>query len=112
MTVTISKEMFYKVLTQIEKDYDNANRLREIFFDMKNDFVCGNAFINPALTAVCVELLDSSFGENCDWVAYWVYELDCGNCGASQCVEDADGNFINLETKDDLWNFLIEQFGE
>lgn len=104
----INKQLFIEILTQIQKDEKNVAELTSVFRKMNNDFISGSAFINPELTDLILRLLDAQFGEDCDWVRYWVYELDCGNNAKSMHVEDPDGNMIILETIDQLWDWCNE----
>lgn len=106
----VSKKLFVEILSQIEMDKKNANRLDKIFKDMNNDFIDGVAFTNPVLTGMLIRLLDASFGEKCDWVAYWVYELDCGENSSSLRVEGPGGEIVKLETIEDLWDWCNELF--
>ena len=106
----ISKELFTIILTEIKNENIYINKLDNIFRDMKNDFIHGAAFANPILTDLILRLLDAQFGEDCDWVRYWVYELDCGNNAKNMYVEDPDGNIIILETIDQLWEWCNKLF--
>lgn len=107
----IKKEMFIKILEQIHNDARYADILNLNFKAMKNDFIDGAAFMNTQLASLCIELLDSCFGEDCTWVAYWVYELNYGEKSKYMRIEK-DGCAIMLRTPEDLWNFLIDVYGE
>ena len=104
----ISKELFTQILTEVKKQNRWADQLDFIFREMKNDFIQGWGFMNEPMVAYTIQLLDMQFGEDCDWVQYWVYELACGDNAESMQVETPDGHYIKLETIDDLWNWCIE----
>lgn len=107
----LSKKLFTEILTEIHKERILADRLNNIYHhELKNDFIDGAAFSNPILTDLILRLLDAQFGEDCDWVQYWVYELDCGNNAKNMYVEDPDGNIIILETIDQLWDWCNKLF--
>lgn len=109
----LTKKQFTEILTIIQEDNSNINRLDRIFHDsMKNDFVCGAAFFNPRLTSAIISFIDSQFSPECDWVAYWVHDLNCGQNAEAMQVETDDGHFIKLETIDDLWDWCTSCFGE
>lgn len=109
----LTKKDFTNILTCIQEDEINMTRLDRIFHaNMKNDFVCGAAFFNPRLSGLIIEFLDHQFSPECDWVQYWVYELNCGQNAEAMAVEEEGGHLIKLETIDDLWDWCTSCFGE
>lgn len=108
----IEFNFFKTVLEKIQEDSDNAARLSTIFRSMNNDFVDGAAFCNPDLTSLIIRLLDMSFGETCDWVSYWVYELDFGRNYTDDSIYDLDGEPVPLKTIENLYDLCYAEFVE
>lgn len=101
----ISKESFYLILTQIKEDYEHMQLLNKTLAEIRatRGLIDGEVFFNSPLTAAIIDLLDDYFGEDCDWISYWVYELDCGNKWTVDSVVEKDGTPISLRTIDDVW---------
>lgn len=105
------KTLFYKTLMKVYEQQEAVKKLDKIFHDdLHNDFISGAAFVGD-FQDYAIQLLDAHFGDDCDWVSYWVYELDCGKNYRDGSVIDKDGGIIKLKTIDDLWDFCEKEFG-
>lgn len=105
------KTVFFEVLSKIKQQQEYIKELDDIFHNkLNNDFVYGAAFVGSDFQSYVIQLLDNHFGDECDWVAYWVYELDCGENYEDGSVLDNDGAIIKLKTIDDLWTFCNKEF--
>ena len=61
----------------------------------------------PSLECTVVELLEKIFNDECNWISYWVYELNFGKLYKDGCIT-MDNKIVKLKTVEDLWNLLIE----
>ena len=65
-------------------------------------------FMLPMLVDNVVDLLTLATDDKDGWIAYWLFDLDCGKEYRDGCVTEADGTIIKLETIHDLWHLLTE----
>lgn len=64
----------------------------------------------PSLIDDCVALLTTIMNDReCEWISYWVFELDCGKKYEPGTVKEADGSVIPLATIEDLYQLLISK---
>lgn len=105
----VSYELFKNILDKLRQDQENADKLDFIFRESKNDFIDGCAFLNCDLAALTIELLDKSFHPDCDWVSYYIYELDYGRDNSRKLVIYNDKEY-NLDSPIDLYTFIIKYF--
>lgn len=60
----------------------------------------------PTLIVETISLLSMLVGDVCNWIDYWVFELDFGKKYTVGCVTDENGDNISLNTIEDLWNLI------
>lgn len=108
MNKCISKEDFIKAINDIEKVNKYHDSLNSFF--QKNE-VDGYIF-QPDCVDTVLRLLHIVFGEadRDNWIEYFCYELNFGKKWKSGCITKKDGTDIKLETSEDLYNYLMEQY--
>ena len=70
----------------------------------------GIDFVNSPVMEIENEItkyLKSQFNDKCDWISYWMWELNFGENWKPGTVTE-NGNDIPLKTIDDLWNLLTK----
>lgn len=105
----VSYELFKNILDKLEQDQMIANKLDFIFRESKNDFIDGSAFLNCDLTSLTIELLDKSFHPDCDWVSYYIYEINFGKNDRKKIVIYNTRRYV-LDSPLNLYNFIIKYF--
>jgi hypothetical protein len=58
-----------------------------------------------------LKVLSDSFDDECDWIGYWVYELDFGETYVDGMVT-IDDVVVKMETVEDLYTVLTENKGK
>lgn len=114
----ISKQLFVKYINCIQEKDNMANEINKILIKYnQRDLLDGYDLINNDFIDIIVELLDKNFDDNCDWVDYFIYELDYGNkywtddgrfC--SDLILDENDQPIDISTPEKLYDFLIEEY--
>ena len=57
-----------------------------------------------------LDLLVSTMQDKCEWIEYWLYELDCGAKYRPSSVTDKHGKPIKLKTIADLYALLKKEY--
>ena len=108
----MNKELFVSTINsikkQIEIDKKNSSMLQEMFPD--DSIYCG--YNNSELFNALNKILKESMKDEYDWIDYFIYELDFGEKYYDGCVLDKDKSTINLSTVENLYEFLIKNYGE
>jgi hypothetical protein len=55
---------------------------------------------------IVVEALGASLNDKDDWIAYWLYELNCGKNAKNGTVKDKNGKNIPIKTLSDLYDLM------
>ena len=63
----------------------------------------------PMLVDNVIDLLALATQDEEDWIAYWVFDLDCGKEYHDGCAVNEDGSIIKIETISDLWSLLTSE---
>ena len=66
----------------------------------------GAVFLESDLTYLALDLLEKYFGYEDEWIKYWAFDLEWGECYESGDVREDDGRFIRLKTIEDLYCLL------
>jgi hypothetical protein len=107
----ISKHQFIKCIHTIKRQNNMADELNNIFKKYnKPDFLDGYGFINDEMIYLLAETLDKSFDENCDWVRYYLFELNMEWHPGD--VIDKNGNDIDFSTPEKLYDFLCKEYNK
>ena len=108
----MTKELFVSTINSIQKqieiDRKNSSILQEMFPD--DSIYCG--YNNSELFNALNKILKESMKDEYDWIDYFMYELDFGKKYYDGCVLDKDKSIINLSTAENLYEFLIKNYGE
>jgi hypothetical protein len=99
----LSLEKFKRYMGAIVEHDTRMNNMCGIF-DV--DFLETLGGPNAALMELLEELMRD---ESTSWISYWTYELDCGKLYKDGCVT-VDGNIVKLETLEDLYTVLVENY--
>ena len=57
-----------------------------------------------------IKLLESIMQDKCEWIKYWLYELDCGEKYRPSSITDNQGKPIKLKTIADLYALLKKEY--
>ena len=108
----MNKELFVSTFNSIKKqleiDRKNSSILQEMFPD--DSIYCG--YNNSELFNALNKILKESMKDEYDWIDYFMYELDFGEKYYDGCVLDKDKSIIDLSTAENLYEFLIKNYGE
>ncbi len=108
----MNKELFVSTINSIQKqleiDRKNSSMLQEMFPD--DSIYCG--YNNSELFNALNKILKESMKDEYDWIDYFMYELDFGEKYYDGCVLDKDKSIIDLSTAENLYEFLIKNYGE
>lgn len=108
----MNKELFVSTINSIQKqieiDRKNSSMLQEMFPD--DSIYCG--YNNSELFNALNKILKESMKDEYDWIDYFMYELDFGKKYYDGCVLDKDKSIIDLSTAENLYEFLIKNYGE
>ena len=108
----MNKELFIDTINSIQKqieiDRKNSSILQEVFPD--DSIYCG--YNNSELFNALNKILKESMKDVYDWIDYFMYELDFGEKYYDGCVLDKDKSIIDLSTAENLYEFLIKNYGE
>ena len=107
----ISKEQFVNIIDRlretndfVEETNDKARNLQDA---IESDFF--NAMsLSVSHESIVVQLLENMFNDS-DYISWWIYELDYGRNYKEYCIQDADGNAIDVSTAEKLYDFLISE---
>jgi hypothetical protein len=107
----ITKELFLETMnviqTQYEKDWENSNKLTEVF----ESFV--EPYNNGLVTNQLVKLLHNNFNIKSNKhgtdIEYFMWDLDFGKGYTEGCYK-VYGENISLATAEDLWNHLNTKY--
>jgi hypothetical protein len=100
----LAKELFIETMEALEKQALHDEKCvgaMEVVFDG----YCG--YDNHWVTNQLIKLAQVAMGDKDSWIEYWIYELDFGKNYKEGCVMDK-GEFVPLETSEDLYNMLVK----
>lgn len=101
----ISKELFIKTMTRLQKLDHNLTALDEVMSALSPGF-CG--FYIPDAVDIVMEVLMSIFNDKYEWIEYFAYELNYLEKYTEGCITDGHDNPIDLDSWDKVYDFLIE----
>lgn len=102
--MNISKELFCKVMRAVEKQYAQDDETEEA---LTQALPGSHVAFRTELSRRIIELLDE-YTNNCEWVHYWVYDLDFGKNSTELSVV-GDGEPVPLKTPEQLYDFLEKE---
>lgn len=103
----ITKEKFFEILDYLQEVNEFENQLRVIFKNngRTTDFMDAAMFTDYYMIEYILDLLEDEFNDINHWISYWIYELDFGKI---LCPKYMLNQNIKIQTKDELYNFLLE----
>lgn len=107
----ISKEQFVEIIDRLRETNDFVNETNEKARKLK-DAVESDFFATMSLTvsheSIVLQLLENIFND-ADYISWWLYDLDYGRKYKEYCIQDVDGNAIDVSTAEKLYDFLISE---
>lgn len=100
MTQDLFVETILALKKQIRHDEKFTRKISKLFTDCQ---MIG--YNNDVLIEQMVKVLAELTGDKCDWIGYYVWELDFGDEWLEGAVMVGDKD-IKLQTPTDLWNLL------
>lgn len=97
----MTKENFSELINAVKNH-------SEYIWNLYKDY--GIDFVNSPVMEIENEItkyLKAQFDDKCDWIGYWMWELNFGENWKPGTVTE-NGNDIPLKTIDDLWNLLTK----
>lgn len=106
----ITKEKFFEILDYLQETNEFENNLSKVFKNSKRatDFMDAAMFTDCYMIEYILDLLEDEFNDTNHWISYWVYELNFGKLWSPGMIIDKNEKDIKLQTKKDLYNFLME----
>lgn len=106
----ITYEEFKKHLDAVKRNMQFQDGLIDLVVAFNKDSRDECELMLPMMVDNVVDLLALATHDEDDWIAYWVFDLDCGKEYEDGCVTEGDGSIVKLETIEDLWNCLVKNF--
>lgn len=100
MTQDLFVETILALKKQIRHDEKFARKISKLFTDCQ---MIG--YNNDVLIEQTVKVLGELTKDKCDWIGYYIWELDFGDEWLEGAVT-IDGKDVKLQTPTDLWNLL------
>lgn len=105
-TVTITKEFFIEILSNIQNQYikdDKCNVAIGVIFPY--DYTSGYDYslINNTL----MKILSIAFKDKGMWIDYFIWDLDFGKSYKDGCVTEKNGENCDLSDSGKLYDFLV-----
>ena len=107
----ISKNKFCEILDYLQEIEKFEDSLRQVFKNSRRttDFMDAAMFTDCRMIDYLLFLLEDEFNDIEDgWISYWIYDLNFGKDWYFGCAIDENEKEIKLKTKEDLYNFLME----
>jgi len=100
MTQDLFVETILALKKQIRHDEKFSRKISKLFVDCQ---MIG--YNNDVLIEQMVKVLIELTGDRCDWIGYYIWELDFGDEWLEGAVT-VGGKDVKLQTPTDLWNLL------
>lgn len=114
LPTTYTFEDFAEAIEGIQKEHALEGQLAAVsreYWEGSRDEFC--LTLPTMLEANLLTTLEALFDDqDSGWIGYWIYDLDFGAKYSEGTVKDKDGNNIPLETVEDLWNLLVDNYYE
>ena len=101
---------FNEYISAVKSDILFKKKLGELTYQHSMNTGEDCDFQYPSLSENVVDILEAVFRDSSTWISYWVYELDFGKEYNENSVIDEHGNSVPLETVEDLWNLVKEEY--
>ena len=105
----ISKELFIDIIEKLRDTDETIEAANDLFRNSKNELI--KDFTQGSSLLIChddivVTLLDHMFDSG-DLISWWVFELEYGKKYEKGCIQDKDGNDIEIPTVEKLYDYLV-----
>ena len=100
----LTKKKFVKYINTLKKHDENLKKLYnglDVAFDGRPFYI-----LDEGIISALIELLEKGMGDKCEWVSYFIYDLEFGSKYKPGCVTDENGTNINISTPEKLWEML------
>ena len=97
----MTKENFSELINAVR---NHSEHICNLYKDYGIDFVNSPVM---EIESEITKYLKAQFDDKCDWIGYWMWELNFGEKWKPGTVTE-NGNDIPLNTIDDLWNLLTK----
>ena len=101
----LTKEQFRHYINFIQQRQEAQDKINELFSDEFTDCIF---WPYERYEIAMVNLLKDVMYDECDWIGYFIYELDFGATWRPGTVTEGDID-IPLGTVDDLYDLLIRE---
>ena len=109
----ITKKEFIEIMNRLKDYNDLQEKINKLFKDnidnKEMDFMNAGSICIGHETVV-VKLLEEMF--NSDMISFWMYDLDYGRKYIDGCIQDREGNIIDISTLDKLYDYLVDNMEE
>ena len=106
--VPMTLQSFRKYMKNIKESCDFI----EVYNDLLHKYGAEGYISFPDCVDAVIELLSYIFGDEDDWIGYFIFELEFGKRYVEGMVTREDGTNIPLATTDDLYRLLTEDGDE
>lgn len=109
MNRLISKEVFVDIIKRLQDTDETIDKVNEAFRKSKNDLIRDFAHGSGLLIChddIVLTLLDHIFDSG-DLISWWVFELEYGKKYEKGCIQDKNGNDIEIPTVEKLYDYLV-----
>lgn len=102
----LNKDEFINAMNELKKFWDFENDLNTMIYEH-----CSGGYIFfPDVISVTIKVLAKMFGDNDEWIDYYVWELCFGRKWKSGMITNEDGSDCKLQSLDDLYTLLLENY--
>ena len=103
----ITKEKFVSYFDRLKHFWEIEEKVNDAFKGM--DFM---SFSWCQFEDLTVEILMDAMNDKDEFIAWWIYDRECGEKDSTVKYVDADGveNEVELKTAEDLYDFLVKEY--
>lgn len=103
----ITKEKFVSYFDRLKKFWEVEEKVSDAFKDL--NFM---SFSYCDFEDLMLDVLMDAMNDTDEFIAWWIYDRECGEKDSTVKYVDADGveNEVELKTAEDLYNFLVKEY--
>lgn len=108
----LTKEDFVSIIDSLQQANNLQDSIHKLITKSDNiniDSMRGTGFM-ISHEPIVVRLLKLLMNDACDWISYYIYELDYGSKYTDGSITDADRH-IDISSSERLYDFLVEVYG-
>lgn len=107
----IDKKEFVDIINKLKEVDDFVNETNDRAKKL-NDAIISDFYNASSLSIshenIVVKLLENMFNDN-DIISWWLYDLNYGRKYKEGCIQDCDGNSIDVSTPEKLYDYLTKE---